>query len=168
MNDNVKKDSITSNIFMIAVAALIIFIIPAQIDNSVQADRLGPRFVPYAACALVLLPNLLQLCVKILRNRRAGSPGTPEAPSEEATPSPAPRRLTEQYWRLAAVMAMAFAATVIVEYLGYVITYCLLCAGMLLLFRERRRHYYLIAFTLVAAVYIGFTKFLYVPLPSIF
>ena len=169
MNDKVKKESITSNIFMIAVAILMILIIPAQIDNSVQADRLGPRFVPYAACALVLLPNLLQLCMKVLRNKRAQSAGTLETPSGEARPTPGElcRRLVKQYWVLAAVMVMAFAATFAVEYLGYVVTYCALCAGMLLLFRERRWYYYLIAFALVAVVYIGFTRFLYVPLPSI-
>ena len=65
-------------------------------------------------------------------------------------------------------MAMAFTATFVVKYLGYVVTYCLLCAGMLLLFREKRWYYYLITFALVAAVYIGFTRFLYVPLPSLF
>lgn len=170
MNDKVKKESITSNIFMIAVAVLIILIIPAQIDNSVQADRLGPRFVPYAACALVLLPNLLQLCMKVLRNKRAQDAGMLEAPSGEAKPPLGERckRLVKQYWVLAAVMAMAFAATFIVEYLGYIVTYCALCAGMLLLFRERHWYYYLISFVLVAVVFIGFTRFLYVPLPSIF
>ena len=155
---------------MIALAILMILIIPAQIDNSVQADRLGPRFVPYAACALVLLPNLLQMCMKMLRNQKARNAGAAETASGEARPpfGEACRRLVRQYWALAAVIVMAFAATFVVEYLGYVITYCLLCAGMLLLFREKRWYYYLIVFTLVAAVYIGFTKFLYVPLPSLF
>lgn len=170
MNDKVKKESITPNIFMIAVSILIILIIPGQIDNSVQADRLGPRFVPYAACALVLLPNLLQMCTKALRNKRARDAGTPEPSSGAAKPpfGGICQRLVRQYWVLAAVMAMAFTATFVVKYLGYVVTYCLLCAGMLLLFREKRWYHYLITFALVAAVYIGFTRFLYVPLPSLF
>lgn len=170
MNDKVKKESITSNLFMIAVAVLMILIIPSQIDNSVQADRLGPRFVPYAASALVLLPNLLQMGMKLMRNKKARAAGTLEEPSGETKPTFGEicRRLVKQYWTLVAVMVMAFAATFVVDYLGYVITYCLLCAGMLLIFREKRWYFYLITFALVAVVYIGFSKFLYVPLPSIF
>ena len=39
---------------------------------------------------------------------------------------------------------------------------------MLLTFKEKRWYFYVITYALVAMVYIGFTKFLYVPLPSLF
>ena len=72
-----------------------------------------------------------------------------------------------KYGIMILTLIMAFAATYIIEYLGYVITYCLLCTGMLACFKEKRWYFYLITYVLVVLIYFGFTKFLYVPLPSI-
>lgn len=65
-------------------------------------------------------------------------------------------------------MALAFLATFVINSVGYVVTYSLLTCAMLLLFRERRWYFYLISVVLVMLVFLFFTKFLYVPLPSPF
>ncbi|SFP37429.1 Tripartite tricarboxylate transporter TctB family protein [Oscillibacter sp. PC13] len=168
MENNTKKQPITANILMICIAVVMLLLIPSLIDNSATTDLLGPRFVPQMACCLILLPNLLQLINKLVSNRKLSQ--EVQAPTQTAkTPLPEFfKNVFKKYWTLVVVMALAFAATFVVDYLGYIITYCLLCAVMLLLFREKRWYFYLISFALVIAVYFGFSRFLYVPLPSIF
>lgn len=168
MENNTKKQPITANIFMIVIGVIMLLLIPSLIDNSTTTDLLGPRFVPQMSCCLIIFPNLLQMLNKLKANRQCSQE---EGAAEMAEKIPLSERLKttfNQYGILVVVMALAFAATFVIEYLGYIITYCLLCAAMLLLFREKRWYFYLIAFALVAVVYIGFTRFLYVPLPSIF
>ncbi len=164
-----KPESIKSNLFCIAAALLIVFLIPSQISDKVTADILGPRFIPYLGCGIVLVPNILQMVQKMIRNtkisknvadhgEKADRPGLAETV----------RALVSRYGIMILTLIMAFAATWLINLLGYVPTYCLLCTGMLASFKEKRWYFYLITYVLVFLIYLGFTKFLYVPLPSLF
>lgn len=167
--DHKTKRPIGGNIFLIAVACIVMAIIPFQIDGRQVADSLGARAFPCIATALVLIPNLLQLVKKTAENRKA----EPKRAAEEAQTAPVPfaetvKKYVGQYWVLVTVMALAFLATFVIDYIGYVVTYSLLTSVMLLLFREKRWYFYLISIALVTLVFLFFTKFLYVPLPSPF
>lgn len=168
MENNTKKQPITANILMICIGIIMLIMIPSLIDNSTTTDLLGPRFVPQMSCCLMIFPNLLQMLNKLKANRQCGQETKTSSIAEKVSISELLQSTFKKYGILVVVMALAFAATFVIEYLGYIITYCLLCAAMLLLFHEKRWYFYLISFVLVAVVYIGFTRFLYVPLPSIF
>ena len=166
MNDK-KELSIKSNIFMMAIAVVIALIIPSQIDGGKIADSLGARFVPYLGCGIVFVPNAFQLVYRLIRGAKWKNAGSAPAAGDK----PSVKAVVADFWggygKLVLVLAMAFVAAFSVEKLGYILTYCLLCGGMLLTFREKRWYFYLISFILVVLVYIGFTKFLYVPLPTL-
>lgn len=164
-----KPTSIKTNILMIAIALVIVLIIPSQIDGRQLADSLGPRFVPYLGCVIVIFSNGLQLVLRLIENSKIRKRSDYAEEQKEKVPfKTAAAAFFKKYGIVIITLAMAFAATFIVNYLGYILTYCLLCTGMLLTFKEKRWYFYAITYALVAMVYIGFTKFLYVPLPSLF
>lgn len=167
--DNKIKRPIGGNIFLILVTCVILVLIPLQIDGRQVADSLGARAFPYIAAFLVLIPNLLQMIKKIVENRKI----VQAASDEESVASSVPfldtlKNYVQKYWALTAVMALAFLATFIIDYIGYVITYGLLTCLMLLIFREKRWYFYVISVALVILIFLFFTRFLYVPLPSPF
>ena len=168
MDHNTKRP-IGGNIFLIVIAGVILLVIPFQIDGRQVADSLGARAFPYIATALVLIPNLLQLMKKIIENRRMKQEGAAQTVKTAQRPLAVKvKEYIAKYWILVTVMALAFLATFVINSVGYVVTYSLLTCAMLLLFRERRWYFYLISVVLVMLVFLFFTKFLYVPLPSPF
>lgn len=168
MDHNTKRP-IGGNIFLIVIAGVILLVIPFQIDGRQVADSLGARAFPYIATALVLIPNLLQLMKKIIENRRVEQEGAAQTVKTAQRPLAVKvKEYIAKYWILVTVMALAFLATFVINSVGYVVTYSLLTCAMLLLFREKRWYFYLISVVLVMLVFLFFTKFLYVPLPSPF
>lgn len=163
-----KPAPIKSNLFCIAAALIIVFLIPSQISDKVTADILGPRFIPYLGCGIVIVPNVIQLIQKLIANSKIQKNEVDgQGNKEKAAFADSVKAVISKYGIMILTLIMAFAATYIIEYLGYVITYCLLCTGMLACFKEKRWYFYLITYVLVVLIYFGFTKFLYVPLPSI-
>jgi Ca2+/H+ antiporter len=163
-----KPTSIKTNILMIAIALIIALIIPSQVDGSQIADSLGARFIPYFGCGIVIVSNGVQLAIRLVKNSKIRKKEGYEEEKKEKTPfKESAAAFIKKYGIVIITLAMAFAATFIIEYLGYILTCCLLCTGMLLTFKEKRWYFYVITYALVALVYIGFSKFLYVPLPSL-
>lgn len=164
-----KNYSVKSNIFMILVSIAIILIIPSQIDGREIADSLGARFVPYLGCYIVLIPNVIQLLLKLIyRGKKKSAGAEAGAAAEKKSFAETVASVWKDYSSLVIVLALAFLAAFVVEKTGYILTYCLLCIGVLLVFKEKRWYFYVISCVLVVLVYIGFTKFLYVPLPTLF
>lgn len=166
MNEK-KHNSINTNLFMIAVAILIFLVIPSQVDGSKLSDSLGARFVPYLGSGLVLIPNVIQLIYKLMSRKKEEVEKNVSSKTEKRSAKELAQSLWSRYDVMTVTLAAVFAASFAMEKIGYIICCCLLCTLMLAMFKEKRWYYYLITYVLVVIVFIGFTKFLYVPLPTL-
>ena len=161
-----KKESIGQNIFFICVGCIIAILIPFQIDGRQVADALGARFFPALATALVLISNGAQLVCKLMRNAKAKAAGqlAPEEKKIHVSAGEQLRALAKKYWLVAAVFLLAMLSTFVIDYIGFIVTYCVMCCVFLALFKEKRWYFYAITIALVVAVYLFFSMALNVPL----
>ena len=162
-----KKESIQQNVFFICVACVIAILIPFQIDGRQVADALGARFFPALATALVLIPNVIQLVSKLIRNSKAKAAGQLETVEKASNVKLGDRvnDLVKKYWLVAAVAVLAMLTTFAIDYIGYIVTYSVMTCFFLVLFKEKRWYFYAISIVLVILVYLFFSMALNVPLP---
>lgn len=158
-----QRKSVKGNLFFLAVGLFILILIPFQITSLKVADTAGPRFFPYCAITIIMLPNAIQLICRLLSNQRAKRAGI-LAKSEEGTVI-AVSGLLAKYKIVITVMLIALLSTFIVDFAGYCVTYSAMVSIFLAIFNEKRWYFYAISIALVLLVYLMFTKFLYVPLP---
>lgn len=159
-----QKDLLSSLLFL-GLGIMVLVSVPLTIKDP-GVTGVGPRAFPNFIGACFVLLSLVLLLQTVLKVRRTRQEQADTAEAADAAPSLQMRVQTRaDELRVAATAAIMLLYALLFERLGYFLSTGLMITGLLVLFKTRKWHYYLISYGIAAAIWLGFTYLLSVQLP---
>ncbi|MEG0541545.1 MAG: tripartite tricarboxylate transporter TctB family protein [Angelakisella sp.] len=149
-----QKNMISSLVFFVLGIVLLI-VIPTSVDSGTMSD-VGPRAFPYfIAVCMIALSSVLAANTYWERKKNLN-----QVAGKKAEPGEGKNEL-----RALALVAIILLYILTFDILGYFVSTFIASTLMLLLFRTKNIKHYLIVYGVAIAIYLAFTKLLFVMLP---
>lgn len=149
-----QKSMISSLVFTVLGVVLLI-VIPVSVDAGTMS-AVGPRTFPYFIAVCMIVLSLMLAMTTYLENKK--SSGKSKSGNVE---------LTEWKNELRALLLVVVVLLYVLTFdaLGYFVSTFIASTLMLLIFRTKNIIHYLVVYGAAIAIYLAFTKLLYVMLP---
>lgn len=157
-----QKKEIQANIFFILFAAVLLAIIPSQVQEISSDNFVGARFFPRMISIGILLINAVMLVKNLLLDRNNGCNTNT---LEVSCSSRGIKEFCQKERRIFAVVCTMFLCVFLMQVIGYLPSMVLLLTSILAELGTKKWYYYLIIYFVTVVVYCVFRYALYVVFP---